>query len=267
MALKPALQRFSEASGVLAAQCGLALVSILAWETAVRLRLLNPFYFGQPSQVAEYLVLKIRDGSLLSATWVTLTESLAGFVLGMSIGTALGLALWWSRTAAALSRPLLVALNAVPKLIFAPMFILVVGLGFEFKVLISFAGIVIVALLAAYVGAKQADADLIDLVRSMGGSRWQAFQLVVVPAALPWTIVSMEINIGLALIGAVVGEFLASDAGLGYLAVYAAGTFDMSLVLVAVTTLMVLAVGMYWAVRAFEWWALPMRPEFVENRH
>lgn len=255
----------SETAVVLAVQLGLVLALVLGWELAIRYRLLDPFYFGQPTQVAEYLVAKIQDGTLVAATWVTLSESLAGFVLGMSIGTALGLGLWWSKTAAALLRPLLVALNAVPKLIFAPIFILIVGLGFEFKVVISFAGVVIVALLSAYVGARQADSDLIDLIRSMGGSRWRVFQLIVVPTALPWIVVAMEISIGLAMIGAVVAEFLASNEGLGYLAMYGAGTFDMSLVLVAVTTLMVLAILMYGTVRALEFWILPSRPELAQD--
>jgi NitT/TauT family transport system permease protein len=239
----------------------MATVFIVAWELAIRYRILNPFYFGQPSHVFQYFVVKLQDGTLLTATRVTVLESLAGFALGMSIGTATGLSLWWSHTLTALVRPLLVALNAVPKLIFAPIFILVVGLGFEFKVAISFAGVVIVALLSAYVGSKQADADHVDMIRSLGGTRWQVFQMIIVPSALPWVVVSMEINIGLALIGAVVGEFLASNAGLGYLAVYGAGTFDMSLVLVAVTTLMALAIVMYGAVLAFEAWVLPVRPE------
>jgi NitT/TauT family transport system permease protein len=254
-------QRLWAVSNVAAIQLAMGAAFILAWELAVRYRLLNPFYFGHPHQVFQYFVTKLHDGSLLTATWVTLSEGLAGFALGMTIGTTAGLALWWSRTLTDVVRPLLVALNAVPKLIFAPVFILLVGLGFEFKVAMSFAGVVIVALLSAYVGSKQADSDLIDMIRSLGGTRWQVFAMVVVPTALPWVVVSMEINIGLSLIGAVVGEFLASNAGLGYLAVYGAGTFDMSLVLVAVMTLMTMATVMYGAVRAFEAWVLPVRPE------
>jgi NitT/TauT family transport system permease protein len=253
-----------ESAGVLTIQIGLVLILLAVWEVSVRLGVVNAFYVGQPSKVFAYFDAKLKDGTLASATWVTFSESLTGFVLGTAIGTTIGLGLWWSRTLTALVRPLLVALNAVPKLTFAPVFILVLGLGFELKVVMSFAGVVIVALLSAYVGARQADADLIDLIRSVGGSRWQVFVMIILPSALPWVIVSMEINIGLALVGAVVGEFLASDQGLGHLAVYGAGTFDMSLVLVAVTTLVGLATLMYGAVRLFEAWVLPVRPESVQ---
>lgn len=239
-------------------------IFVTAWEAVVSYKLLNPFYYGQPTRVFRYLVAKIQDGTLASATWITFAEALLGFALGIVIGTLAGLGLWWSRSVTALVRPFIVALNSVPKLIFAPMLILLVGLGFEFKVALSFAGVVIVALLSTYAGTAQADADLTDMVRSLGGSRWQVFQLIVVPTTLPWVVVSMEINIGLALVGAVVGEFLASDAGLGYLAVYGASTFDMSLVLVAVSTLMVLAVAMYGAVRLFAALLLPVRPESAQ---
>ena len=121
---------FSVSARILSIQLGGALVIVLIWEVLVRTKVLNSFYYGQPSQVLRYFVEKVQDGTLLSATWITLSETLAGLVLGMTVGTALGLALWWSRIATALVRPLLVALNAVPKLIFAPIFILLVGLGY-----------------------------------------------------------------------------------------------------------------------------------------
>jgi len=249
---------------VLGIQLSAAMIFILIWEMAIRYEWINSFYFGQPTQVGLYLIDKLQDGTLLDATWVTLSESLVGFVLGTSIGTACGLLLWWSRTLTDLFYPLIVALNAVPKLIFAPIFLLIFGLGFEFKVVNSFAGVVIVALLSAYVGTQQADADQADLIRSMGGNRWRVFQLIVVPTALPLIIVSMEINIGISLVGAVVGEFLASNEGLGYLAIYGAGTFDMSLVLVSVATLIVLAVVMYGAIRLIGHWLLPRRHETLQ---
>ncbi len=233
---------------------------LLLWEGLTRWRILNPFYYGQPTQVIRYFGAKLQDGSLLVAAWVTLLETLAGFTLGMGVGTVLGLGLWWSRTAAKIAEPFLIMLNAVPKLTFAPMFLLLIGLGFAFKVSISFAGVVLVALLSSYSGSKEADPDLIDLVRSVGASRWQVFRIIILPTALPWIILSMEINVGLALIGAVVGEFLASNAGLGYLAIYASGTFDMSLVLTSVLALVVLAALMYGGVRLLEAKMLPWRP-------
>jgi NitT/TauT family transport system permease protein len=250
-----------EQAQVLAIQVALVLAALVAWEVLTRWRVLQPFYFGQPTQVFRYAAEKLRDGSLPAATWITLLETLAGFALGMGVGTLLGFSLWWSRTVTKVIEPLLVALNAVPKLIFAPIFLLLIGLGFAFKVAISFAGVAVVALLSAFAGTKQADPDHRDLIRSMGGTRWQVFTLVVVPTALPWVVISMEMNVGFALIGAVVGEFPASNAGLGYLAIYASGTFDMSLVLVSVATLMVLAALMYGAVRKLETILLPWRPE------
>lgn len=245
---------------VLGAQILILLVIVVAWEMLTRWRLIDPFYYGQPSRVSQYLLERLYDGSLLAATWVTFLETLGGFVLGMGVGVALGFGLWWSRAVAKIVEPFLVTLNSVPKIIFVPMFLILIGLGFGFKVVVSFAGVVIVALLNAYAGANESDPDLIDLVRSVGGSRWQVFHLIVVPTALPWVIVSMEINVGFALIGAVVAEFIASNEGLGYLAMYASSTFDMNLVLVSVISLVVLAALLYGAVLVLESWILPWRP-------
>lgn len=245
---------------VLSVQILLILAIVIVWELLTRWRVIDPFYYGKPSEVSRYLLDMLNDGSLLTATWVTFLETLWGFALGMGIGTVLGFALWWSRAAAKVLEPFLITLNSVPKIIFAPIFLVLIGLGFAFKVVVAFAGVVIVALLSAYAGAKEADADLIDLVRSVGGNRWQVFCLIVVPTALPWVGVSMEINVGFALIGAVVAEFIASNEGLGYLAVHASGTFDMSLVLVSVIGLVVLAALLYGAVRLMESWVLPWRP-------
>jgi NitT/TauT family transport system permease protein len=235
------------------------LVFVLAWQLMTYAGILNPFYYGQPSEVMAYLLKFLADGTLLRATAVTFAETLAGFALGMAVGVLLGFALWWSRTTAIVLDPFLTALQAVPKITFAPIFILLIGFGFGFKVAVSFAGVVIIALMSTYAGTKETDADLIDLLRSIGANRWQQFKTVVVPTTLPWIIVSMEINVGFALTGAVVAEFIASNEGLGYMAIYGAGTFDMSLVLVPVLTLMLLAAGMYGAVRWIEHWLMPWK--------
>jgi NitT/TauT family transport system permease protein len=237
------------AGRVFAIQLAGAVLLIILWQCLIRARLLNPFYTGEPSQIGRDFIEGLRNRTLIQATEITMAESLAGFCLGTLAGSVAGLTLWWSARTTMVLRPALTGLNAVPKIIFAPVFILLVGVGFAFKVASSASGVSIVALLAALAGTQRADPDLVDLVRAMGGKRRDIFWLIVVPAALPWMITASEINIGIALVGAVVGEFLSSNAGLGYLAVYAAGTFDMSLVLVSVSILMALSAGMYGLVR------------------
>lgn len=247
---------FQTSLGVLIIQV-LAVIFLAAfWQILTQFSVLNPFYYGKPSQVLADALEMTLDGSLLGAAEVTMRETFAGFLLGVAIGTAGGFALWWSPTAVAVLEPFLIALQAVPKVIFAPIFIVVIGVGFWFKVTVSFAAVVIVALISTYAGTEEADSDLLDLVRSLGANRWQMFCIVVVPTALPWIVTSMEINVGFALIGAVVAEFISSNEGLGYLAVYGAGTFDMSLVLVPVIVLTVIAAAMYAAVLLLEKWLL-----------
>jgi NitT/TauT family transport system permease protein len=235
------------------AQTFVACAFVLTWEFLTTTGVLNAFYYGQPTQIFAHAARMSLDGSLLNATLVTLSETVVGFALGTAIGVMGGFALWWSRTAAAVLEPLLVALQAVPKVIFAPVFILLIGVDFWFKVTVSLAAVVIVALVTTYAGARETDADLVDLLR-------QVFTTVVVPTALPWIITCMEINVGFALIGAVVAEFIASNEGLGYLAMYGAGTFDMNLVLVPVVVLMVLAAAMYSVVLFAESRLVPWRP-------
>ncbi len=254
-----------DALGILGTQILLLVFIVLVWEILTRFQILDTFYYGQPTQVWDHLINKLQDGSLLVASRITLLETLAGFALGMSLGTVLGLALWWSPTVTKIVEPFLVALNAIPKLTFAPIFLLLVGLGFAFKVAVAFAATVIVAVLSAYSGTRETDPDLIDLVRSVGASRWQIFTIVVVPTALPWLIISMKITVGFALIGAVVGEFIAANDGLGYMAVLGSGAFDMSLVMVSVFALMILAALMYGAVQILEAWLLAWRPSDVES--
>lgn len=254
----------SAANAFIQTPLGVVIVQVLSvialaalWQMLAQLGVLNPFYYGKPSQVFAYALTMTMDGSLLSAAEVTMRETLAGFSLGVALGTAGGFALWWSPTTAAVLEPFLVALQAVPKVIFAPIFIVIIGVGFWFKVTVSFAAVVMVALINTYAGTREADVDLLDLLRSLGANRWQMFCIVVVPTALPWIVTSMEINVGFALVGAVVAEFISSNEGLGYLAMYAAGTFDMSLVLVPVMVLTVIAAAMYAAVLLLEKWLLP----------
>lgn len=251
---------------LLAAQLAVVVVLITAWQLLTDAKVLSPFYYGKPSQILAYCIKLTTEGTLLRATLVTFREAIAGFALGTAVGVALGFALWWSRRTAIVLDPFLIALQAVPKITFAPIFILLLGVGALFKIAVSFAGVVIVTLLSTYAGTRETDADQVDLLRSLGASRWQVFWTVVVPTTLPWIIVSMEVNVGFALIGAVVAEFIASNEGLGYLAMYGAGTFDMSLVLVPVLALMVLATGMYGAVGLLERRLISWRPHQHETQ-
>ena len=249
---------------ILAIQIALVVGGVLLWEVLTGREIINPLFFGRPTIIAQYMAEGVMDGTLLMAAFVTLTETLYGFVAGIIVGTTLGLSLWWSRYVARLLEPILVLLNAIPKITLAPILIVLFGVGITMKVSLAFVNVVPLLTLTAYLGVKQADPDLMDLIRSVGGSRWQVFYRVVLPSSYSGIILSMKNGISLAFIGSVVGEFLASDEGLGFLALYGANIFNMSLVMVALLGLMVLALLLFAVVSRLENWLLGWRVQMQE---
>lgn len=244
----------------LLAQICLTAAIVAVWELVARYRLMNPMFIGQPTAIATYMLDGLQDGSLVRAAGITLAETLTGFLFGLGIGSAIGLALWWSPLAGRVTQPLLVVFNAIPKIALAPIFIVLLGVGFWMKTALAFANVVVLAALTSYVGARHADADLIDLIRAVGGSRWRVFTTIVVPTSLTWVVSTLEICLGLAFIGAVTGEFLAAREGLGYLALYGSNVFNMNLVWVAVLGMMIVTVIISSAIRRLERHLLDWRP-------
>lgn len=224
------------------------------WEICSRQRLLDPFYWSRPSEIAAAAWLKTVKGNLIYDIWYTSGATLLGFVLGTLVGSALGLSFWWSKTYASVSEPYLVILNALPKLALAPVLVILFGIGFPSKVILAFSMTVISSALSAYGGIKSVDQEMETLMYSLGASRWQVFTKVAIPWSLPWMISSLRVNIALALAGAIVGEFIASSHGVGRMIIYAGTTFDIKLVWVGVVILSILSMLMYGGVILLEKW-------------
>ena len=233
-------------------QAALLLAVVAVWELGVRTRRIDPFFWSSPSKIWETAVIFLRAGDAVTNTWFTFRATLIGFVLGTTAGAVIGLALWWSRNLAAILEPFVIVFNAVPKLAFAPLLILLFGIGISSKIALAAALTVVIAILAALSGVKAVDSDLIRLLYSLGASRWQVFTKVVVPSSLPWIISSLRINIGLALTGAIVGEFVSSQFGLGKVIMYAGSTYEMGLIWVGIAILSALAIAMYLGVLKLE---------------
>jgi NitT/TauT family transport system permease protein len=199
------------------------------------------------------------SGELLSDTWFTLFEAILGFVIGTIVGSLLGLALWYSVFVARLVEPFIVAINSVPKIALAPIVVLWFGTGLISKVALSVSLTAIVALIAAYQAAKDADADLQSLLISMGADKHQVFFKAVVPSTLPSIIATFRINIGFGLVGAVVGEFISSQRGLGHLIYTASSLYDLNTVWVGLFTLMIMGFALYYVIDAIERTSLPWK--------
>jgi NitT/TauT family transport system permease protein len=237
---------------IITTQFGILVGIIAAWEIAADTGLLNAFFWSQPSAIWKTLIIFITEGNAWIDVGFTFRSTIFGFVLGTTVGSLFGLSFWWSRNYAAIVQPYIICFESIPKLALAPLIILVFGLGLSSKVAIAFALTFVISTLTTYAGVKALDPDGEKLFYSLGATRWQVFRKLVVPFCLPWVISVLRVNIGLALTGAIVGEFIASQHGLGRAILYAGQTYDIALVWVAVLVLSTLAVVMYAAVSWLE---------------
>jgi NitT/TauT family transport system permease protein len=237
---------------ILSCQIGVLVGIILFWEIAVRVGWIDPFFWSQPSAIWSAGVNYLSDWSSLYDVWYTVSATLTGFVVGTVIGAMIGLSFWWSANIAEIFEPYVIVSNSVPKIAFAPLLILIFGIGLASKIALSIVMTMIISILAAHSGVKAIDEDLIRMMYALGARRYQVFLKVVVPSALPWVISSMQINIGLALAGTIVGEFVSAQYGLGKLILYAGSTYDMALTWVGIIALSTTAVLMYLGVSRLE---------------
>jgi NitT/TauT family transport system permease protein len=237
-----------------------AVVAFFAlWETGVRMGWISAFLVGSPAGIFSFGYKMILSGDLLSDTWYTLFEAILGFIIGTIFGSLLGLALWYSVFVARLVEPFIVAINSVPKIALAPIVVLWFGTGLVSKVALSVSLTAIVALIAAYQAAKDADVDLQSLLVSMGADKHQVFFKAVVPSTLPSIIATFRINVGFGLVGAVVGEFISSQRGLGHLIYTASSLYDLNTVWVGLFTLMIMGFVLYYVIDIIERTSLPWK--------
>jgi NitT/TauT family transport system permease protein len=237
---------------LIAAQIGILVGALTLWEIGARTGWIDAFFWSQPSAIGQTMTIFFTTGDAWTDISFTFRSTIFGFLLGTTAGSLLGLSFWWSRNYAAIVQPYVICLESIPKLALAPLIILVFGIGLVSKVAVATALTLVVSTLTAYAGVKALDPDGEKLFYSLGASRLQVFRKLVVPFCLPWIISVLRVNIGLALTGAIVGEFIASQHGLGRAILYAGQTYDIALVWVAVLVLSTLAVIMYAAVSWLE---------------
>jgi NitT/TauT family transport system permease protein len=211
------------------------------WELAVRSGLAPVYLSGQPSGIWNKAVALVQNGDIFTHVGATAFEAILGFVIGTTLGSAVGLALWLSETVARILRPIIVAINGVPKIALAPLVIVWFGIDIGAKVAIAASLTFIVALISVYQGTQEVDQDLIKLMRSLGASRLSIWRKVIIPGSTPWILATMRLNIGFAMIGAVVGEYISAKKGLGYFIYNAGALYDLNSVFVGIFCLMILA--------------------------
>jgi NitT/TauT family transport system permease protein len=233
-------------------QLGFLVAMVAFWEIGARAGLIDPFFWSLPSAIWTTGVIYFTEGNAYIDIAHTFRSTLLGFFIGTTAGGLLGLSFWWSRNYARIMQPYIICLESLPKLALAPLIILVFGMGLASKVAIATALTLVVSTLTAYSGVQAVDKDQEKLFYSLGASRWQVFTKLVAPFCVPWLISILRVNIGLALTGSIVGEFVASQFGLGRTILYAGQTYEISLVWVAVFVLSALSMVMYVAVSWLE---------------
>lgn len=237
---------------LLSVQFGILVAFVALWEIAAMTGLIDTFFWSKPSAIASTMVIFFTEGNAVTDIVYTFRSTILGFILGTSLGAVLGMSFWWSRNYALIMQPYVICLESIPKLALAPLIILVFGMGLSSKVAIATALTLVVSTLTAYSGVQAVDRDQEKLFYSLGASRWQVFTKLVAPSCIPWIISILRVNIGLALTGSIVGEFVASQYGLGRTILYAGQTYEIALVWVAVIVLSALSMIMYVAVSWLE---------------
>lgn len=227
-----------------------AVVLIGAWQILVPLSGLSEFVLPTPLAIAKRIV---NDLPLLSAhTYVTLLEVIFGFTLGALIGIPLALSIFYSRAFERAIYPILVGLQTVPKVSLAPILVLYLGYGWAPKIVLAFMISFFPIVISTVVGLQSLDKNLVNLVRSMGANEWQIFFKLRLPAALPNIFAGFKVAISLAVIGAVIGEYVAAERGLGYLQLQANSQFDTTLNFATVVTISALGVMLYFVIDIIE---------------
>lgn len=230
---------------VLAVQLSMLVCMFLLWEVAGRLRWIDVLLFSYPSKVFAQIGKDIASGELWAHVGVTVGETAVGFLLGTLVGTLLAVLIWWSPFLSKVLDPYMVVFNSMPKVALGPIFIVMFGAGFTAIVMTTLSITVIITTLVVYNSFNEVDPNYIKVIRTFGGDRSEIFTKVVLPASFPAIVSTLKVNVGMAWVGVIVGEFLVAKQGLGYLIIYGFQVFNFTLVLSSLLIIAAVATAMY----------------------
>lgn len=248
-----------------AARLGTLIFIVGGWQLFTSWKIVDPFFFGQPSGIVSKLWFWINHGtaygSLGSQVWVTMKEGLLGFAFGTAGGIVVGVLLGQVRFASDVLSPYIKAANALPRIVLGSIFVVWLGLGTSSKVMLAAVLVFFVVFFNAFQGVREVDDHLIANVRILGASRWQVVRHVVIPSAMTWIIASLHVAFGFSIIGAIVGEFLGAQQGLGLIIATAQNNFDPDGVFAAMLLIAVIALTAEWLIGRAERSLLSWRPQ------
>lgn len=233
-------------------QISILILFFVLWETAANLRWIDPFITSQPTRMFKTLKVLHSSGSLYLHIGSTIWETFIGFTVGTMGGILIAILLWWSNFLAKVSEPYLVVLNALPKVALGPIIIVWMGNGMPAIITMALLISIIVTIISMLNAFLNVDEDKIKLLKTLGATKYQILRKVILPASLPNMISALKVNVGLSWVGVIMGEFLVSKAGLGFLIVYGSQVFKLDIVMTSVIILAIAAAIMYVGVSYFE---------------
>lgn len=225
---------------------------LVLWEISADFKWIDSFFFSSPSRVARCFAEQLQNNSMLSHIGVTLFETLFSFLLVLLFSLLVSTLLWYSPKLSEILEPYLVVLNSLPKSALAPLFIVWLGTGSRTIIVAGMSVAIFGSIISFYTGFQQVDPEKITLIYTLGGSRRDAFSKVVLPGSIPILLSTAKVNIGLALVGVIIGEFLAARRGLGYLIIYGSQVFQLDMVITSIIVLCIIALGFYKSIQIIE---------------
>ncbi len=230
----------------------LAILLIVIWEVLARYKIINTFITSSPSNVVNTIVSLYNDNNLFNNIWTTIYETLISFGLGTAIGTLLAMVFWYFNFIYKVLDPYLTILNSLPKIALGPIIIIFFGANINSIIIMALLISVIVTVITVYNGFISTDKNKIDLLKSFSANKMQIFRYAILPSSYPTIISSLKINISMTLIGVIMGEFLVSKEGIGYLINYGSQVFNLNLVISGIIILMIVSYLMYMIVSYIE---------------
>ncbi|MEG0473657.1 MAG: ABC transporter permease, partial [Solibacillus sp.] len=238
-------KQLSEKRKIRLFQLLLLVLLFLFWQITTHFRILDPLIFSSPLAVAKLFVTKVMDATLFPHVLFTLMEVIVGFLLGTLLGTLLAIFLWSSTTVAKVMDPYLVVLNAMPKVAIGPMILVIFGPNVLAVIVMGILISVVISTLVIFSAFQQVNENYLKVMQLFNASKMQTFKHVVLPASVPTIISTLKVNVGLSWVGVIVGEFLVSSKGLGYLIISGFQIFNFNLVFLSLIMIVILATFMY----------------------
>lgn len=218
---------------------------IIIWELLAKYEIINTFISSSPSKIIKTIMDLYKTNNLLKHIWITIYETIISFGLGTILGIIIAVILWWNNFLYKVLDPYLTVINSLPKVALGPIIIIYFGANINSIIIMALLISVIITIITVYNGFTETDINKINLLKSFKATKWQILKMAILPSSYSTIISSLKINISMSLIGVIMGEFLVSKEGIGYLIMYGSQVFNLNLVISGIIILMIVSILMY----------------------